>query len=99
MLLGFRILLKFLTWAFGRGEFTVRDVYSRVQPYLPLMALSMLVLALRIYLRFSMNSVSNDLGRLYHMHFLSRRRVKRLIRAGSEKLCFRGYEYKYFISS
>jgi len=38
--------------------------------------------------------ISNDLGRLYAMGFLKRRRIKWECRTKSGKTCYRPYEYK-----
>lgn len=53
----------------------------------------------RIYLRFGRKLISNDLRRLYAMGFLKRRRVKRKCKTKGGKTCYRGYEYKYSLSS
>ena len=42
----------------------------------------------------SIKRVSNDLGRLYRMSFLKRRRVSRVVASGYK----RGYKYRYHIS-
>jgi len=42
--------------------------------------------------------ISNELGRLYGMGFLKRKRIKRECETKSGKTCFRGYEYVYTIS-
>ncbi len=49
--------------------------------------------------RFKIKLISNDLRRLYAMGFLKRRRVKRKCKTKKGKICFRGYEYRYSISS
>jgi len=43
--------------------------------------------------------ISNDLRRLYAMGFLKKRKVKRKCRTKNGKTCYRGYEYKYSLSS
>jgi len=97
-LLDFRTLLSIISSTFGRQEFTARElsnvmtnVLINITKYSP---------RLSIFLpRFKTKLISNDLRRLYAMGFLKRRRVKRKCKTKNGKICFRGYEYRYSISS
>jgi len=91
----FRSLLAFLAVTFGREEFDARSVSSLMRWVLREAFLS----DPKLVVRTSRKTISNDLRRLYFMGFLKRRRVKRKCKTKSGKTCFRGYEYKYFISS
>ena len=100
-LLDFRSLLCMIADIFGEGEFTARELNDIVLKAMndfakyPLLYLQLLP----FFQRFRTKLISNDLRRLYAMGFLKRKRVKRVCRTKSGKVCFRGYEYKYSISS
>lgn len=95
-LLDFRTLLCSIAIIYEDKEFTARELskslmegFSRI--YSPKIY--------RYLLRVRPKLISNDLRRLYSMGLLKRRRVKRQCKTNSGKVCFRGYEYKYSISS
>jgi len=97
-LLDFRTLLSIMAIIFRDGEFTARDLSDRMREATHVIALNS-PQALEFLQRFRTKLISNDLRRLYAMGFLKRRRVKRECRTKSGKVCFRGYEYRYSISS
>jgi len=97
--LDFRSLLNLLANAFKDREFTARDVHDLLIKPLFKLAPDRPDLVFKSLLRYRTKLISNDLRRLYFMGFLKRRRVKRRCRTKSGKICFRGYEYRYSISS
>ncbi|MCD6101419.1 MAG: hypothetical protein J7K33_12670 [Candidatus Marinimicrobia bacterium] len=102
-ILDFRRLLTLIYEVFGTGEFTSRELSDRLRGGImsePIKSVVMLhPSSPKIYRRFSRKMISNDLRRLYAMGFLKRRKVKRKCRTKSGKICYRGYEYKYSLSS
>ena len=103
MNLDFKILLRLIA-NYPQKEFTSKELsewliksQSNLTEYIPQLhsnpALGELVL------RFRTKLISNDLRRLYAMGFLKRRRVKRLCKTKTGKMGFKGYEYKYSLSS
>ncbi|ADI32001.1 hypothetical protein [Staphylothermus hellenicus] len=100
-ILDFRTLLSILAFAYALGirEFTARDVHKLFISLLSMNPPSKPDSLLKVLSRIRLKLISNDLRRLYFMGFLKRRRVKRLVRTRSGKTCYRGYEYKYSISS
>lgn len=99
VILDFRTILGSLALAYGSGEFTTRDFHGVLMRALEELAAHRPDYASRAILRFRTKIISNDLRRLYSMGFLKRRRAKRECRTRGGKVCFRGYEYRYSISS
>lgn len=91
-------MLTIIYILFGRRDFTSRELsdcirkaiapITKLHPYFE-----------RLNLRVSRKLISNDLRRLYGMGFLKKRRVKRKCRTKNGKICYKGYEYKYSLSS
>jgi len=98
-ILDFRTLLTLVYGHFGTGEFTARELSDRLREAISNPALMATPAFLKVYRRVSRKMISNDLRRLYAMGFLKRRRVKRKVMTKSGKICYRGYEYKYSLSS
>ena len=100
-LLDFRKLLCLIADIFGDREFTAKELSNIMLKSVSDLAKYPLLFPrfLPFLQRFRTKLISNDLRRLYAMGFLKRRRVKRLCRTKSGKTCFRGYEYRYSISS
>jgi len=96
--LDFRMLLSMIAIIFGTREFTSRELSDRLRAEIGHTA-TVNPHSTRLYLRSSRKLISNDLRRLYAMGFLKRKKVKRRCRTKSGKVCFRGYEYRYSISS
>ncbi|WP_148206191.1 V-type ATP synthase subunit I domain-containing protein [Thermococcus sibiricus] len=98
-ILDFRTLLTIIYEHFGTGEFTARELSDRLREAISNPALIANPAFLKVYRRVSKKMISNDLRRLYAMGFLKRRRVKRKVMTKSGKVCHRGYEYRYSLSS
>ena len=97
-ILDFRTLLKMIYILFRTGEFTSGELSERLRGTTkPIVTLNPYFM--RLYQRSNRKLISNDLRRLYAMGFLKRRRVKRECKTKSGKICYRGYEYKYSLSS
>ena len=97
MTMRFRDLLAFLalyTRAYGKEWFDSREVSKAIRECAPLAYLNPVW-----WKRSSVKIVSNELRRLYFMGLLKRRRVKRVCQTKTGKTCYRGYMYKYSISS
>gem|GEM_PF-2041725 len=102
-ILDFRTLLERIYIFFGTGEFTSRELSDRLREASTPEVIKPVLISHpsfpKIYHRFSRKMISNDLRRLYAMGFLKRRKVKRKSKTKSGKICYRGYEYKYSLSS
>jgi len=97
-ILDFRMLLEIIYTLFRTGEFTSGELSDRFRGgIMPVVMLHPYLM--RLYLRCGRKMISNDLRRLYAMGFLKKRKVKRKCRTKSGKICYRGYEYKYSLSS
>ena len=96
-------LLTLIYEVFETGEFTSRELSGRLREASTPEAIKPVLISHpsfpKIYHRFSRKMISNDLRRLYAMGFLKRRKVKRKSKTKSGKTCYRGYEYKYSLSS
>jgi len=101
--LDFRKLLTLIYAHFGAGEFTSRELSDRLREVIAPDFIKPVLMSHpsfpRIYLRFGRKLISNDLRRLYAMGFLKKRKVKRKCKTKGGKTCYRGYEYKYSLSS
>jgi len=102
-ILDFRKLLTLIYAHFGTGEFTSRELSDRLREVIAPDFIKPVLMSHpsfpRIYLRFGRKLISNDLRRLYAMGFLKKRKVKRKCKTKGGKTCYRGYEYKYSLSS
>jgi len=102
-ILDFRKLLTLIYAHFGAGEFTSRELSDRLREVIAPDFIKPVLMSNpsfpRIYLRFGRKMISNDLRRLYAMGFLKKRKVKRKCKTKGGKTCYRGYEYKYSLSS
>ena len=93
-ILDFRMELDVIATFFKTGEFdskALSEQLIRTYGSGPLVSLE----ALR---RVRPKQISNDLRRLYDMKLVGRRRIRRQVRTGSGKICYRGYEYKYHLT-
>ncbi|MBP1911653.1 hypothetical protein [Thermococcus stetteri] len=97
--LDFRTLLKIIYLCFGTREFTARELSDAIKKGIKPIAHLRLELFTFYSRRVDRKLISNDLRRLYAMGFLKKRRVKRKVRTKSGKICYRGYEYRYSLSS
>ncbi|NJE12852.1 hypothetical protein [Thermococcus sp. LS2] len=97
-ILDFRTLLKMIYVGFGTKEFTSRELSDLLRRTIKPCAQLHPNLS-RFYSRVDKKLISNDLRRLYAMGFLKKRRVKRKVKTKSGKTCYRGYEYRYSLSS
>lgn len=93
----FRKLLPMLLLAYQNKEFSAESVSSMlIRAHTESGAFLLDANLLRLD---SVKYVSNDLRRFWKMTFLSREKVKRLVKTKSGKTCFRGKGYLYRVSN